>query len=236
MLWSVLGSRVLTLVHANITIWGPQSESYLCSGEIDAEGYMVYESHLSAEKFMAVAPRLTRAGWASFHSSAIGTGRSQHGTHGGEMILAKRRLHATPVDHGIVASASLGHSTDTLRWAACFLRLRHVTILLVELYLWTGVGLTADENLLVLHQVAMLTQLVNCPVIVAGDWQCPPEELVALGWPSRTRLSVCRPTNVDWTCTNGIGSLITSLSHRACSLVLSLWLPLLMPHGHPICL
>ena len=87
------------------------------------------------------------------------------------------------------------------RWVACYLRLHSVTVLLVEVYLFTAQGLSGP-NLEMLGQLFRLFALHRCPTICAGDWNLAPKELIASGWPDRCGLTVLAPL-VDSTCTSG---------------------------------
>ena len=73
--------------------------------------------------------------------------------------------------------------------------------MLCEVYLITGTGMT-DDNLNILRQLQVLQALVNMPLILAGDWNCTPQELAATGWLEECMLVPCVP-DVASTCTVG---------------------------------
>ena len=123
---------------------------------------MLCETHLTCDLFQDVGRRMGSCGWDSFHQGAVLTGRSDAGTHGGQAILTRKKCHALPLDELMVSSAALGGDPCRLRWTACEVRFKGVTVVAVEAYLWTGIGLTG-RNLEVLQQLAMLVSLTRHP-------------------------------------------------------------------------
>ena len=99
--------------------------------------------------------------------------------------------------------------------------LKSVTVVAVEAYLWTGIGLTG-RNLEVLQQLAMLVSLTRHPVVIAADWQATPIELGDTGWMARLGLAPIVPESIDTTCSVG-GRLIDFfvVSHELVGAVVS---------------
>ena len=216
---SLGGSREVVFWHANITTWGPKAEGYI-SG-LDKHVVMLCETHLTCELFQDVGRRMGSCGWDSFHQGAVLTGRSDAGTHGGQAILTRKKCHALPLDELMISSAALGGDPCRLRWTACEVRFKGVTVVAVEAYLWTGIGLTG-RNLEVLQQLAMLVSLTRHPVVIAADWQATPVELGDTGWMARLGLAPVIPENTDTTCSVG-GRLIDFfvVSHELLGAVVS---------------
>ena len=77
----------------------------------------------------------------------------------------------SPVDLCVLEQAACGADPRSLRWVAAVLRLRGVSILLVELYLITGIGISTC-NMEILHQVYVLKNLLNMPVITRPTSSC----------------------------------------------------------------
>ena len=92
------------------------------------------------------------------------------------------------------------------RWVAAELRLKSVTLMLVECYMVSGIGLTG-ENLIILGQLQMLTKMTGLPTIIAGDWQAEPHELAGTGWPQQVDMEIIAP-EVHATCASGKGRLL----------------------------
>ena len=89
--------------------------------------------------------------------------------------------------------------TPDPEWVCVVLGLKGVSALLAELYLITGIGMTAG-NLEKLQQLPVLTSLLSMPVAIAADWQCTPMELSETGWRERAGMTLSVP-EVDSTCT-----------------------------------
>ena len=49
-------------------------------------------------------------------------------------------------------------------------------------YLISGIGISAPQNLDLLHCLAGMLKRISGPWIIGGDWNCTPEELTATGW------------------------------------------------------
>ena len=69
------------------------------------------------------------------------------------------------------------------RWVAAEVRLRGTTLLAIEVYFISGLGVRG-ENLQILEQLYLLVKLCHKETIIAGDWQCEPAELAASGRPA----------------------------------------------------
>ena len=186
--------------HANIATWGPKAESYISS--LDKYVVMLRGAHLTCELFHDVGRRMGSCGWDFFHEGAVLTGRSDAGTHDGQAVLIRKKCHALPLDDLMISSAALGGDPCRLRWAACEVRFRGVTVVAVEANLWTGIGPTG-QNLEVAQQLAMLAFLTRHPVVIAADWQATPTELGDTGWMARLGLAPVIPESTDTTCSVG---------------------------------
>ena len=109
------------------------------------------------------------------------------------MLLFANHLHAIGIDEELVKVVM--HRADPLRrkWSAAILRLRGVSVLVVELYLRDTIGLK-DENVQALGQLDALRRQLGLPVVLAGDFQVEPSEFVEFGWPQRNGLRVVHPS------------------------------------------
>ena len=143
-----------------------------------------------ASSFEPVLARMNRSGWNGFHSSATPTGRSLEGNSAGVAIFTMKSHLVTAVEDMVLEDASLGHDPRSLKWVCVVLRLKGVSVLLVELYLITGIGMTAG-NLEILQQLLVPMSLLSMPVLIAADWQCTPMELSETGWLERARMTLC---------------------------------------------
>ena len=95
----------------------------------------------------------------------------------GVAVIWRSGLKIDRVDSGVLSSA-LPSLSDQSRVIPVYVRLKSVSILLVEVYLHDGVGLDS-KNVGLLERVACLLRMVGCPVIVMGDFQITADELQA---------------------------------------------------------
>ena len=100
--------------------------------------------------------------------------------YGGEFVATHKRIHSSPEDINVYDT--IASSTNApCRFAACFIRLKGVTILLVAMYLWHTEGLS-DRNQNLLKQLFILQQIVKVPIICYGDFNMLPEVLESSDW------------------------------------------------------
>ena len=178
------------MLFRSVTRWGPQAEGFCAP--LPHEILMLCETHLTGDGFAPVRARMGAMGWNAFHSNAVYTGRSESGTSAGVAIFSRKSHLVSPLDSCVVAEASAGHDPESLRWVGAVLRLRGVSVLLVELYLVTGIGMSG-ENIEILQQMLSLRGLMNMPMVVAADWQSTPDELASTGWLDECALVPCVP-------------------------------------------
>ena len=95
--------------------------------------------------FEFVLIRMNTQGWNGFHSSATPIGCSLEGNSAGVAIFTRKPHLVIAVEDMVLESASLGRDSRSLRWVCVVLRLKGVSVLLVELYLITGIGMTAGN-------------------------------------------------------------------------------------------
>ncbi len=87
------------------------------------------------------------------------------------------------------------------RWNAVEIRLRSVTVLVVEGYFITA-------NFEILHQLFLLIKHTGLPTILAADWQAEPGEVAGAGWPELAGLQLVVPTSMEATSSSGRGRLL----------------------------
>ena len=111
--------------------------------------------------------------------------------HGGELIASSKYIQCINIDTDILESIA-DKTNVPRRFATSILRLRHVSVILVAIYLWDKEGLS-DRNQNLLYQLYLLTQLYNMPFIVYGDFNMVPETFANSEWPNRFRMRVFFP-------------------------------------------
>ena len=74
------------------------------------------------------------------------------------------------------------------RLVACHLRMKNVSVLLLELYLFTGEGLSA-RNVDLLYAACRVIHCMRMPAMLFGDFQCTAKELLEHEWYPCSRLA-----------------------------------------------
>ena len=135
--------RTLCIFRSNVTRWGPQAEG--CCAGATLEVLTIAETHLLVSNFEPVLARMNRQGWNGFHSSATPAGHSLEGNTAGVATFTRKSHLVIAVEDMVLEHASLGHDSRSLKWVCVVLRPKGVSVLLVELYLITGIGITAGD-------------------------------------------------------------------------------------------
>ena len=104
---------------------------------------------------------------------------SATGNHGGELFAAKSFVFTIVVPRAIFDFIARETGTPC-RFAACIVRVKSVSYLLVTLYWKCNVGI--QDNYCRFEQLRLLVKYFNLPFIAIGDYNCTPEEVVESGW------------------------------------------------------
>ncbi len=81
---------------------------------------------------------------------------------------------------------------DPLRFAACIIRFKKLSVLFVTVYLWCSEGLTERNNEILLY-IYMLAALVNLPLICIGDFNITAQEFLESGWANKFQATIMQP-------------------------------------------
>ena len=186
----------LDLIHWNVTQWGDPVQDLLSKTKCGIVACC--ETHLRDHKF--VSDRLSRSGWAGVWGSAsdgpaalrlrevagsdpqggssfdpvaqagdaAGPGELGRSTSGGVCLLWRKHLHVTPIHQSLWQCISCVHFSRVI---GVMLRLRGLWLLILEIYLWTGEGMSA-RNSEILGEVTELIRVAHCPAILMGDFRC----------------------------------------------------------------
>ena len=145
--------------------------------------------------------------------------------------VVAREAHRTDADDAssgvmVVARSHLGLTSQTFsagewseagssRWLICTLRLRHVSLTIVPVYLHTGGQLNGD-NLRLLADVGAHLSVAGVPAFVVGDWQVAQEVIEESGWLEPLGLVPVPMPGVSVTCT---GVPTSRIDYALCSTV-----------------
>ena len=177
----------------NITTWGPKAEAF--STNVQWPIQVLPEHHLRGQRLSDVVGALRHKGYRATASEARPSGRTESGTSGGAMVVARShiKLIHTILDDGGQPMASSGHD-----WAAVTVRTSGITIVVVGLYMTTGWPGSVNQGKL--REVANYIMTAGLPFIVLGDFNCTPEDFLQHGWHSLVGGKVVVP-DVQFTCT-----------------------------------
>ncbi|CAK0893371.1 unnamed protein product, partial [Prorocentrum cordatum] len=189
--------RFLRLVYGNISCWGPQAERWLA--ETPADVVVLVETRVRGVKYTQMCAAARRLGWKAVGGEADATEASS--TSAGVVIFARARLGLA----SLCLEASGGWTSSSCsRWCVATLRLRHVTLTIVPIYMVSGEEL-GGRNLKLLSQVgARLGQLAG-PLFIVGDWQSLSSELATTGFMAALGLVEVQ-SGLQVTCTGGRGA------------------------------
>ena len=110
-----------------------------------------------------------------FSNPAQMIGNSCEGTHGGE--AAEVRKHSQVQQFGVQVPQEVEkHTKERLHVAPRILRLKHVSVLVISIYLWSGEGPT-DRVFVGLRQFRALRTCAGLPFLAAGD-----SAMILLSW------------------------------------------------------
>ncbi len=134
-----------------------------------------------------------------FNNPARQSLQSAGGTHGGEYIACKKFHKITHIDQDVYDSIQ-EYSQEHLCFAACILRLKGRSIILVALYLWSGQGMS-DANFRIFKQLRFLKDAVGKPLLVFGDMNMTSEQIAESGIFGLLGLDmiILKPSNVTST-------------------------------------
>ena len=173
--------RTLTCITANVTQWRREVATWLF--ELGPDVAAVQETHLGQEDIRQAQIEASKAGY-QFQALPAGQGKGV-GNLGGVAILTKNHLGARLVD-SFVTKEGCG-------WIAVALRVHGRDLILISLYLQSGVGPTGGCNPEVLaHLAGTLSQLQGVWVVM-GDFNHPRQEMANLGWVSQVKGKLVGP-------------------------------------------
>ena len=173
--------RTLNCITANVTQWRREVATWLF--ELGPDVAAVQETHLGQEDIRQAQIEASKAGY-QFQALPAGQGKGV-GNLGGVAILTKNHLGARLVD-SFVTKEGCG-------WIAVALRVHGRDLILISLYLQSGVGPTGGCNPEVLaHLAGTLSQLQGVWVVM-GDFNHPRQEMANLGWVSQVKGKLVGP-------------------------------------------
>ncbi len=187
------------MVFGSVTQWNKKREHFLAhtTGQV----CMFAEHHLMGSQLESLieetAPRL---GWRAHFAEARPTGRG--GTSGGVGIMVRRHLQAQ--------FPGAAEDARGLDWACIGLRVKGCTILFGAVYSQVGraTGVFDQANLERLFQLRAFLTRCTLPFVLAGDWNCTPQDSRTLAWLDDIQADLVLPSDLGFTCTSGEGRVL----------------------------
>ena len=193
---SMKETGVMRIWSGNITTWGHLAESYITCLDVECAGAL--EVHKCRPEAEDIRDRVRKRGWRSNLAEARVSGKSERGTQGGALLMARANLDVAWITEEEAKenqrSAFVG--TD---WVVGRIKLKGFEFLLVYVYLNCSAGV-ASENCAKLGQIMKLVKEVGLPFLALGDWNVTPAELIDSEWPRIMAAAVFVPGDEDSTC------------------------------------
>jgi len=196
---SLPGLHVLV---ANITECGPQF--YLFAATTLYHVMLITETHFGEQRMGELRSELAKRGWNTVMSPALPTGRSETGTSGGTLICVRNHIATEDID------LTKDRGDD---WCRLTLNLKGFDLDLYSFYADHTIGF-AGRNASKFAEVAAQILSRGNEFGIFGDFNMPPEELVAAGYHELIGATCTTPLGAQWTCRNGLRILDYGFSSR----------------------
>lgn len=189
------------LYFAIVTRLGDKHLAHLTALPSRVAAWMAVETHRRGANLWEALAELARAGWTPHASHAQASATSETGSYGGA---------CSGVRHHLVHSALPLATRERMAWISEGHYLTGFTIPIagedvIVMGSYHRGGITDS----VLEQVRVLTRNGALLFLLSGDFNAPPAELEATGWPKMLHATVVAPSQA--TCHQGKGSTIDYL-------------------------
>ena len=199
-----------------MTSFSPKIENYLFRPGVNKNFHLfgLVEAHKTLDHLESLKSKFSGYGRSCVLNPATLTGRSESGTHGGELMSARNDIDFVKFqDH--VLQQIINDSGSTLHFSGGIVRFRIFSVVFVCLYLKCSVGMD-DENTLRMEQVSILLKILGLPWIIYADFNMPSDEFYKSGWPQFLKAEVVTPKGATTTLKNTAGRVIDyCLVHRS---------------------
>ena len=162
------------------------------------DGYLVQETHVKSQDLDQHEADLSRIGLKSCFSAARPSTTSSSGALGGVMAAARKqhrvRFFREYAKSGCASGSTAGsleeYDFDTDEnlfefddWVPMLWHLKGISVILITLYLRSGMPLRAGPNGRRLKELSTFLQSIRTTWIAAGDFNVSPQEFWRSGWP-----------------------------------------------------
>ena len=163
---------------------------------------MFVETRTRGSKFRDMIKRVGKLGWCSVGGEADATDADDSSA--GVLLLARKNLGLSSM---FLEASGVWRASCSARWCVATIRLKHVTLTIVPIYLISGVRSSCvARNLSLLSEIGSRLSQVAGPILLVGDWQMELKDLVAAGFMKELGLIEVPSQEVAVTCTGGRGA------------------------------
>ena len=149
---------------------------------------MAVETKLATAKLAQATKRARAAGFKVYPCPAQITPRE--GLSGGTWILVQSQLGSH--GHQLAQPQGVLEQVKGEQWSAAFLRLKGLDICCIAVYMAHSQG-QGGVNAIRYQQIGIFIKSLKINYIIAGDWNCTPEQLEQSGWVRAIGATVAAP-------------------------------------------
>ncbi|CAE7038352.1 unnamed protein product [Symbiodinium natans] len=173
------GPKSLLIGQANITSYRSEVRTWLL--DRDESIWLLQETHVPESGTKALVNKFQSVGRQTWVGPAALT---QGGSSGGLLTLAPSHRNA---------ATGPAFMSEGKGFVSVSIRFQGWDLLLVNLYLQSGVGPTGGLNPEILSRLAAVLDQTSTQWLVLGDWNCSPSELLRLGFVYKVKGQVVAP-------------------------------------------
>ena len=174
------GPKSLLIGQANITSYRSEVRTWLL--DRDESIWLLQETHVPESGTKALVNKFQSVGRQTWVGPAALT---QGGSSGGLLTLAPSHRNA---------ATGPAFMSEGKGFVSVSIRFQGWDLLLVNLYLQSGVGPTGGLNPEILSRLAAVLDQTSTQWLVLGDWNCSPSELLRLGFVYKVKGQVVAPS------------------------------------------
>lgn len=181
--------KTFDFFYGNITSLSNHASKYVFCLPKRIKGLALVELHKQDK--LQVTNKFRHNYFTSYFNPAEPSSKSSSGTHGGELVATRAHTLSNPIEPDLLDHIA-SHFGAPLRFAACLVRFKDLTLIFLTCYLWDSEGLS-ERNNIILTQINMLVHILNLPIVCFGDFNLKTQEFLESGWCEKLRVQIIYP-------------------------------------------
>ena len=159
---------------------------------------LMLETHVKELYAERVIKKCNESGWDATISVAAQSAKSDSGSNGGALALARKGRGNRPICTCLDADGKRGRHNDL---GGRVTLLGNSEVIVLGAYFTCGLGLRG-QNLDLLSEIEYVTRTGRSPFILGADFNMTPDEWEAelADWMKKMKVSVVLPSNSSYTC------------------------------------